>query len=265
MNRYLCNLLSICFGIITLSCSEGENEVTCMPENVHFGPDSISYEYNASRHLTAILYYSGSQLQTRDAIKYSADGKLIQLTKSHIWPDHEQISETHKLLYANDGNPLTLNSWNGPTTTDQPFVTTFTHDSQGRLLTREPALIPGVTSSYRYEYDSKGNVTKLFFRNYGSEDEVLGQEYTAFDNHERFFNGSDDLKTINIYIYKYEPSKNNVTSATIKYSSPGSYYGEPQLVNYVFTYNDRGLVTSRHTDNFLAGLGQFFNINYGCK
>lgn len=260
-------LLATSLIILSGSCSDDEKALTCSPSNARIGRDSIVYQYNASTRLTAMLHFEyGRRLTRRDDIKYDANGRPNEVVSAHILSDGEvRIFETHKLLYASDGKPSSLNSWTGSTATGDPFVTTFTHDTKGRLSVREMVLFPGVTRTYRYEYDTKDNVTIVFFRDYSSTEEVLGQQYTAFDSYERFFAGSDALTLIDLYVYGYEPSRNNKTRAIITYINPSTWFSVPVTVNYTMTYDDQGFVNSLSSDSFSAGDTPFYSINYECR
>lgn len=260
-------LLAASLIILAGSCSEEEKALTCAPSNARIGSDSIVYQYNASVKLTAMLHFEyGRRLTGRDDIKYDANGRPNEVVSAHVLSDGEvRVFETHKLFYSSDGKLSSLNSWSGPTATGDPFVTSFTHDTKGRISVREMTLFPGVTRTYRYEYDAKDNVTSVYFRNYSSTEEVLGQQYTAFDAHERFFAGSDALKLINLYVYGYEPSRNNKTRAVITYTNPSTWFSAPVIVNYTMTYDDQGFVNSLSSDSFSAGDAPFYSINYECQ
>lgn len=75
----------------------------------------------------------------------------------------------------------------------------------------------------------------------------------------------DALKLINLYVYRYEPSRNNKTRAVITYTNPSTWFSAPVIVNYTMTYDDQGFVNSLSSDSFSAGDAPFYSINYECQ
>jgi hypothetical protein len=268
MNNSAAFLLILCTSMLISCDNDDEKQKMCFPINLRSATDSIVYEYNSSRRLTRILYYSNStQISRRDEVSYDSKRQLSHVRRIHVLYDGtEDVYETYELIYDSEGKPKTLTLWLYEMTPPAQ-VTTFSHDANGRLLTRkiELGFSFGFFSTYRYEYDEKGNVLRTYYRPYGVQEEVLGDENITFDPHLRFYANMKDLEILNLYVFKYEPSKNNRLTTIVYWDSPSGKYETPKTVNYLTTYNTDGLINSLRQDYlFLPGF-TFYNLNYECR
>ena len=112
-------------------------------------------------------------------------------------------------------------------------------------------------------------MTKTFYKSVGSGDERLGRENHVFDGHLRFFSNSPELVILNTYIFRYEPGKNNVTSATVYSPNPGVTLGAPEDVSYNLVYDAKGMITSNFLPYNVMVNGQteinFRLMKYDCQ
>ena len=122
--------------------------------------DSIVYESNSVKKLDRISYYTNSTLELQDELEYDSKNRFVKVYRKYIF--RQFTYENHELIYNSEGKPQTLNSW-GHDTSFPPQVTNFYYDSKGRLNKREIQFGTD-TTVYRYEYDNKSNVIKIFYK-----------------------------------------------------------------------------------------------------
>jgi hypothetical protein len=259
----------ILFSILT-SCDKSNDPAltACRPLNARSGTDSIVYNYSSNNRLTSIQYFNGFGLhlmQYQDNLTYDSKGNMIELVHNYYDSYDKAIHslDIYELSYTADNKADTLKRW-GRTKTGDPWITKFSYDSKGRLERRDGFVFKtSFTDSYRYEYDANNNVSKIFFKLIYT-DEFLGRENIEFDNQRPFYAGNKDLETVNIYIYKYQPNRNNCKKSIIKNQNPYEAFLEPFTVDYKITYNEKGLINGLSTDNPL--IEEFFYrlLNYKC-
>lgn len=251
-----------------LSCHSDDPEPkvkNCRPESLHSSHavtfDSVQYVYLASGRLEKLLYYDIGKVHETDRLEYDAQGKLVTFTRKYeTW---ENPFNTFKFFYNAIGRIEKMHTWTSSSTADPPLETIFTYDSQGRLVIKKEHFY-----QTRFEYSDEGNVKKVFYTSNHEGDETLGKENHSFDTRPRFFANVPDLATINIYVFGYEPSKNNNTSTTIYLPYPGTTFGVPQNVSLNLEYNDDDMVTNNTVDPWLIeGLTEitFKKIRYTCQ
>jgi hypothetical protein len=93
--------------------------------------------------------------------------------------------------------------------------------------------------------------------------EVLGAENTSFDDKARFYAGSKELGILNVFVFGYEPSKNNKLQSTISWNNPGEQNTSPRTETYTLEYNDDGLITALSTTAFTS-VFTFLKLKYTC-
>jgi hypothetical protein len=264
-------LLSLILFSILLSCDKSDDPAltVCRPEYARTGTDSIVYNYSSTNRLISIQYYNAfgiHLLQYQDDLTYDSKNNLTGFVHNYYSFSDKAIHpiDIYELSYTSDNKPDTLKRWGG-VKNDYPFITKFSYDSKGRLERRDAFVFKtSFTDSYRYEYDAKDNVSKIFFKRINS-DEYLGRENIEFDNQRPFYAASKDLETVNVYIYRYQPNQNNCKKSIITGQNPYTTFLQPVTVDYKITYNEKGLINSLSTDNIL--IEEFFYrlLNYKCN
>ena len=268
MKSYRLLLFSLLLTLqVFLSCSSDDEPApeVCVPLVAINGLTTYNYEYNESGRLERIEYYE-TRPEKEDLLTYDSKGRLIKVIRRWIQLDYTY--ETYELDYNNQGKPATMRSW-GQDTSYPPEVTTFSYDTKGRLTIREKTVATFVRS-YRYEYDNNDNVTKVFLKGIdinNQDDEVLGRENLSFDTRPRFYAASPELETLNVYVFTYEPSKNNVLSSSVTWINHGTYFSAPTDITYTVGYNEKELVNSLNL-SFTPGSFPdfvFYSMEYKCK
>jgi hypothetical protein len=265
--RILKGLTGIVALSILFSCNSDDPDPkakACKPLSLHSSHstsfDSVQYAYSASGRLDKLLYYEAGKVNETDQLEYNAQEKLLRVTRKYEF--QENPFNTHEFAYDSDGRIDKMYSWLS-SASDPPMETTFTYDTKGRLST-----MTDVFYETRYEYTDGDNVAKIFYTptHYGGES--LGRENHSFDTHERFFASVPELATVNIYIFRYEPSKNNVTSTKIYMPNPGTTFGVSQELLFNLKYDGNDMLTSNYVDYWLLeGLTEvnFKKMRYSCQ
>ncbi len=268
MSRLLL-VLGTCVFAAMVACDKDPSVPICRPHALLFETDSIVYTYEAGR-ITTVLYYGSGLLTNRDNFSYNSAGQLTSVLKFYVGVDGSTaIASNHVLSYGNDGLPLTLTS---DDTYNGHFETTFTHDDQSRLSiadTRYGAqdFFAGTT---RYEYDENGNIPNVYYTIdfNGTQKEVLARENLSFDDRQKFYVNTPELKTATEYVYGYLPNRNNCLGATVYYRSYAQHFTQPLSITFAATYNDEGLIKSLQSDNpdmrLYSGETLFKAVDYDC-
>lgn len=246
--------------IIASSCKDEEVTAPCLPLSLtSFGQD-IRYEYDEQIKLTSISYYSqgGSFVSRRVDLTYT-NGKLSGAIDKSIDPSGVEILlNKYDLEYTGDKPSKLLIGLNP----DSRETTKFSFDAKGRLLVRTKEFGSMITKT-RYEYNEKDNVIKIFYTSAVSTTEVLGLENISFDDKARFYSGSKELEILNVFIFGYEPSKNNKLQSSVSWSNPSIQNTPPSTEVYQLEYNDNALITSQLTTAFTSEF-TFFRLKYTC-
>jgi hypothetical protein len=263
--RTLKGLTGIVAFSILFSCNSKDPEPSakaCKPVSIHSTHstnfDSVQYAYSTSGKLDKLLYYQGGKAYETNQLEYNAQGKLLRVTRKYEF--QEKPFNTFEFAYR-EGRIDKMYLW--ADTSVPPMEITFTYDTKGRLSTRTDDFY-----ETRYAYTDDGNVEKIFYTSthYGSES--LGKENHSFDTHERFFASVPELATLNIYIFRYEPSKNNVTSTKIYMPDAGTTFGTPHEISLALKYDSNDMLTSNYVDYWLVeGLTEvnFKKVRYSCQ
>lgn len=243
-----------------LSCESDENPLICRPTSLRVLDDSIVFEYNEANKVKRIIHYIlGTDHIQEDVLEYDDRGRLARVSFFGVG-DPQQAFQNYELVYGNHAYPEQLYAW-GADTSAPPFVTTFYHDSKGRLTKRESLAGVDLTSDI-YEYDVRDNVIRFFYK-YGINPEVLGHENLLFDDRQRFFGSVSQLDVLYIYIHKFEPGKNNVTSTRLYAGGPFDVYAQPNNIANEISYDDQGRV--EYVLNLTGGVNWVYSkIKYRC-
>jgi YD repeat-containing protein len=276
-------LLFFCCSFLVSSCSseadepeppEEENkqdpppflDLNCKPAglyptNEEDSDDSLAYEYDAAGNLSRILHFAGRKVRDMDLIEYDDLGRLAWLRKA--FAPTGIVFENFQIEYDGNSRPAILNTW-GSTVNENPLKTIFTHDDKGRLIHISRAN----HTKWRYEYNDDNNVRKVYYAADGFRPtEVLGRENHTFDDRKKFYANVPALVTIYNYLLRFDPSKNNVTSATIYYIAPLAIdsFSPPRALQYLASYNEHGWIRRYHL-NSLDQVVEFYcsDIRYEC-
>jgi hypothetical protein len=253
----------------TISCRDKDpGPAPCRPHALLYDTDSIVYNYEDG-HIKTVAYFISGRQTKQDEFNYSGN-LLATVSKLTIQFDGTStLDSQHSLGYNDQGQPVSL-------TTDSyagHFVTEFTHVDK-KLTKAETS--SGYTQVYfigstRYEYDGNGNVPKVYYtiNMNGGVKEVLARENLAFDEKDKFYLNSPELKIANEYVYGYLPGKNNCLSATVYYYSYAQHFTSPLSVTYTSAYNDQGLISSLKNEGTSTQLNSgevlFNKVSYNCN
>ncbi len=254
--------LLIYFAIVIFASSCGDEDITapCLPLSLTSFGEDIRYQYDDQGKLTSISYYSqGGSFAKRIIVLSYSNSRLSGATDKAIDPDGtETLINKYDLEYAGDKPAKLLIGLNA----DARQTTKFSYDTKGRLVLRTREFGSMITKT-RYEYNDQDNVVKIFYTSPSNTVEVLGAENTSFDDKARFFTGSKELEILNVFVFSYEPSKNNKLQSTISWNNPGEQNTIPRIETYLLEYNDDGLITTLSTTAFTSAF-TFFNLKYTC-
>lgn len=273
--------------IVIYSCKSDSDPATstCRPSYVFLRAiDSIAYSYNSNGRLTAMTQFSASAktISSIDEFSY-VNGRLSEgKTTQHGNTIQPNLKSQWKMEYGTDGLPSKLIETNKNLFQFQlQYITEFTHDSQGRLVRamshyESTTVFPGsFVYGYGYTYNDAGNVTVVKYyipdnaAGPGATREVVARENLTFDNTELFYAGSEDVKTVNFYVYRHIPNKNNNLTAKISYQSFVSYFEEPVTITFTPIYNTDGRILSLSTTDIFwlpeFGTLTFLKAGYECK
>ncbi len=269
-------VLPFFFAVVLISCGDSDaDKQACLPISILRFSDSISYQYDANRRLTSILYLSkkGSIFARED---YTFNGNRLT-GGTYRGTSSPGADRTWTLEYGSDGNPSRLVSWMD-NQADVKTTTEFVHNSKGSLTKGTTRIsVPGFpdpiyVGGYIYEYNDKGNVTTVKYvvsNGLGGTKEVLARENVTFDDKPQFYAASAELKTVNVYLYRYIPNANNCLASNIYYTDYNSSY--VQMVPIVFTtaYDEGGRVTKLDTNSPFSiptyGESLYYNGRYECR
>lgn len=231
------------------------------PTNEEDPDDSLAYEYDAAGKLSRILHFAGRKVRDIDLIEYDDLGRIAWLRKA--FAPTGIVFENFQIEYDGNNKPAVLNNW-GSTVHENPAKTIFDHDDKGRLI----HISRFNHTEWRYEYDERDNVRKVYYVAEGHRpNEVLGRENHAFDDRKKFYANDPALVTIYNYLLRFDPSKNNVTSATIHYIHPQAIdrFNPPRDLKYIAIYDEHGWIR-RHYLNASDQVVEFYcwDIRYAC-
>jgi hypothetical protein len=258
----------IAFLIVVFSCHDNpEPASNCKPTGARLsigpiiGPDSVQYVYNASAKLEKIMYYAGPLHSKTDYLDYNVQDQLIKVRQQLAL--QTAFYNTWTLDYNAAGQVATVKVY-GFSANDPPIETrTYTYDSKGRIETMTNLNVT------RFEYDDADNVMKIFYKVLGfGPAELLGRENHSFDSNPRFFANVPELRTLNVYINRYEPSKNNATATTISMPDYSTKFPTPKNITYYIEYDGDNVTSIRalpSDPSFEGNLEMnFFRMSYSC-
>ncbi|MEI9920059.1 MAG: hypothetical protein WDO14_14865 [Bacteroidota bacterium] len=269
MKYYLSLPFCITMLVATISCHEKDPApALCKPHVLTYTHDSIIYNYESERIKTVAYYISGIQTN-QDQFEYTGDF-LTGLSKITMEFDGTQTLDVYYTIhYDNQGKPDSLfsDSYAGH------FETYFTHEN-GRLTTA--TTVSGIAQVFfvgttRYEFNNDGNVPKVFYtiRQNGVKTEVLARENLSFDDSEKFYANTPELRIVDEYVYGYLPGNNNCLSSTVYYYSYAQHFAAPQSVSFTSAYNDQGLIQTLQYEGTPTQLNSgevlFNKVSYSCN
>ncbi|MEJ0029706.1 MAG: hypothetical protein WDO15_04770 [Bacteroidota bacterium] len=242
--KFTFSLLCVAILLATNGCHDKDpGPALCRPMVLAYTNDSIVYIYDGKNVKTVAYYESGRQTM-EDEFTYSGN-LLSTISKLTILFDGTQSLDSHHIIsYDDQGLPESLktDSYAGA------FETKFTHEN-GRLVQAETTA--GVSRTYfvgstRYEYDDNGNVPKVYYTISvnGTKKEVLARENLSFDDKNKFYVDTPELRIANEYVYGYLPGNNNCLSSTVYYYSYAQHFTSPLSVSFNAAYNEQGLIST---------------------
>lgn len=262
--------LSFCIILLsaTVACHHDDPSINlCVPHALKTENDSVVYAY-VGGHVKTASYYAGGRMNAVAEFSYNKSAQLISVTKSNIIDGDDYIDSYNALSYGTDGRPTLLETTQSGS---QTLRTRFTHNTSGQLVKAETLYTGFSLGITRYEYDANGNIPKVYYTVYinNEKTEVLARENLSFDDKEKFYVNSPDLKLLNEYVYGYLPTKNNCLSSTVYYHSYEQRFTSPQSVTFTSTYNDDGLITSLISEGtstqLYSGEVLFNKVVYSCN
>jgi YD repeat-containing protein len=218
--------------------------------------------------------------------EYDAAGNIIKNTTY----DTKNVAQTILLTDYAGGKLSTIRYFVGNSSAGKPDLTvTATTDANGNVLTLSGAFILGVPTTatfsyasgrvsgiavqsgglagsvYRYEYDNRGNITKIFEKSTPSDPELLTDEYTYDDKVNPGKNNLALLAFIAIFGNIADIYSPNNTLTGKSYDSNGSVFSTN---TFVYAYNDKGFpITVKQTikKTGTADAVRNVKIQYACK
>ena len=278
--KTLCNILFfICCLFCTLSCNSDDEPAepieeeplpfrdrNCKPTGLYTRneddpDDSIAYRYNAEGRVSHILHFPGKTMRDYDSIEYDDLGRVAWVRKTYA--SSGVVMENFQFEYdGNTNKPVSLNNW-GINIDGYPSKTFFTHDDKGRLT----VISRYNNTKWHYEYNDNNNVSKVYYNGGLSAEDFLGRENHTFDDRKKFYANEPALVTIYHYMLRFDPSKNNVTSATIHYVAPLaiSRLDPPRKLDYRVSYDDNGWIKNHYID-YPNQVVEFYceDVHYSC-
>jgi hypothetical protein len=253
--------------VVFVTCSHDDETKICSPTSLILGGvESYSYIYDADHHLTEIQHLHGNLSYERYRMTYE-NGKVKQLSYTMPRPENpDPPGENYVFSYGSNGKPSlrTFQQGNGPILNQ----VLYGYDEKERLVSKEYKSQQTLDYRVRYEYNADSNVSKIYYLRPLDEEEIVGAELLSFDNHQRFFAGSPDLKVIEIYFFDHEPSINNLLSLKI-HATPRFTYATEPVIDYAVDYNGDGYVKAiRNVSvNFLfeTPVFTFGEMEYECR
>lgn len=237
--------------------------------------DSIRYKYSDSQILEKIEYKNASRVYYYDTIQYNSKGQISKVSNFYLDPDDDKVTLQKQYTFSYDSKNL-AKSVDIVVPQGLNMTWSYIHDEKSRLteITLEHnSLGIIVANSVRYEYNTDGNVVKVFYKviNGGNTSELLLKDTLAienlsFDQKPTFYTSSKQLQFVNTYLYRYLPNKNNVLKSKNYYFSPTTSYSEPQTFEYSVSYNNRGYIkSSRSTSTSIPIIENYIEgISYYC-
>jgi YD repeat-containing protein len=279
--KTLCNLLLFFYCLFfVLSCnSDAEPEepskeepppfldlnckpIGLYPKNEEDPDDSIAYEYNTAGRASRIFHFGGKKVRDFDSIEYDELDRVSWVRRTYA--SSGVVVENFQFEYDGTNKPIALKTW-GIHVNENPFKTIFTHDDKGRLI----HISRDNHTEWHYEYDDNDNVRKVYYYAAGlrSGEFFLGRENHTFDDRKKFYANESALVTIYNYMLRFDPSKNNVTSATIHYVAPLaiSSFDPPRELDYKVYYDDNGWIRHHYID-YPSQVVEFYcwDVRYSC-
>ncbi len=265
----LCSILMLLI-IVILFAGCGDDPVpepNCLPVKaaVAFSGQYYFYEYNDAGKLTEFTRRSGEVfIAERYAVEYSGD-RVSALQIMLPLGETEVPGPVYKIIYGSDNKPKEVQYFTDKSAPDPVNTLKFTHDNSGRISKREFFTYTASMGYNRYEYNDDNNVSKVFHKQIIGDDEVLGSEYLSFDDKKRFFAGSPELTLLELYVFNYEPSVNNVLTEKI-HATRNETYTPAGNITYSLSYDEKGNV-SRLTSTAFQPIATliFQKMDYECK
>lgn len=261
-------LIILLLSIVTIiSCHDKDTGPTvCLPHSLLYKTDSIVFAY-AGNHVTTVKYFGSGFLIKQDDFEYNSSGQLAVVAKLSLAIDGTRFPEARHVISYENGYPSEVVT----DSKDGYYTTKFTHNDKGQLMTAESSagLIHDYLGTTRYVYDENGNVPEVYYTIliFGEKKEVLARENTAFDNHDKFYSNSPEMKVANEYVYGYLPNKNNCLSSTLHYFSYDQHFSSPLEITFAADYDDEGRIKSLQSDDSgrsYSGEVLFLSAVYEC-
>lgn len=234
--RLLLFLLLIPSMSLIYSCDDDQHKVW-RPVSLRNQDDSMLFVYTDAGRVASVIHHIPITTYIQEEqLEYDDNGKLKRVS---FFANNGQLVKLCELTYDDKGYPQKMNVW-GSNLSVEPTVTTFYHDTKGRLTKREFTNGIDVTAGI-YEYDNDDRLIRFSYQD-ESDPVVLGREYLSWDNRRRFFGWVSELDILYIYIQGFDPGKTNVLTSRIYANSPLDIYPEPLDLTNVIHYDKKGKV-----------------------
>jgi hypothetical protein len=235
------NILLFIICITGLACQKNKDEAkpsNCVPQRYYFKfttfSDEFLYEYTSDNTLTKIFQVERNTKILNKIIIFNYNNNR-QLTRvSDSLPSLQRIERYYILEYAGtDKNPSSITEYNP---NGEKFDAWAIEYNDGRIIKTVPEGF--FQHRYRrYEYDSDGNVIRIFYRDPIEKKETLAMENAAFDDKKLFYSGSTVLSLYNHLIAFRVPGEHNPGKTIYHYISYGEKPAIPIIRNFEYQYN----------------------------
>lgn len=260
------NICLFALLLLTFACGKKNEDPQPVPVNNACQAarldDATGYsllEYNAAGNVIKTTVYNKSKVIQSTLFADYADGKLSKTRYFKGASVSGTPTSTATATTDGSGNIATLTV----PFLGTPVTATFSYTS-GRVSGIEISS-SGSGASYRYEYDSRGNIAKVFEKSNPGATELLTNEYTYDDKTNPARNNVGLLAFVAIFgsiadIY----SPNNALTAK-QYKSNGQVLSTD---TFTYTYNDKGFpLTVKQVTQEPGKAAETSNvtIQYNCK
>ncbi len=268
--RSLFFIFSVYTALLVACSDEPEPEIeetegpglSCLPIKAKkLDANVFDYTYDGNNKLTKFELSGGTFILDRYSLEYEGD-VVRRVVVDHV--HNQEPGPKYEIIYGDNGRPSEVHYYFVSTDAELHTRIVFTHDNSGRIVTKEYYTDGVWKHTMRYEYNSAGNVAKKFITKIGKA-EYLATEFLSYDDKKRFFSASPELTLLELYLFDYEPSINNVLKQLI-YADVSTTYTPYLEVDFTVSYDENNYVKSlNNQDGTAANTILFLSMQYQCE
>lgn len=211
--------------------------------------DSVVYHYNSQGELSRLIHFRsglGGVLPNIDTFFY--ENNILTRVDYNLYYTIRDIPYARTDSFYNDGKIIRANMYYGQLVglSTLASYSTFTYNSNGQIteVHEEGVTWPGgETITTRFEYDNRGNLSKIYLRDTQFPQEYLESEFLDYDDHPNPYYKMPWESVNEFYIYyRNRLSPNNVGKIIRHQRFPDGTFGLPYGQTYHYTYDNKGRV-----------------------